>query len=260
MERLAEIAVEDSADAIFQSTVRLTRRSLGLKAAFVATATDGTPSSADARTINQRDGLTHPAWGSVVIRPGRGLGGQVMSEVRPLVTANYLEDSTITGDYRPIVQAEGGLRAVGCIPMIIDGRIEALLYVAAYEAGNLGSRVIDTAAQIADLAVEGLRQARARAALAAQARHALRLDDPKSLRAVAQLAAELPASSNGHGLTRREFDVLDLLATGASDADIARSLVISKATAKEHVCNIRRKLGARSRLEAVALARTAGLV
>jgi DNA-binding CsgD family transcriptional regulator len=255
----ADIKLGDGAAAIFQSTVRLTRRSLGLQAAFVATATDDTPSAADDRTITERDGLMHPGWGDVVIRPGRGLGGQVMRERRPRMVADYLEDSTITGDYRPIVQAEG-LTAAGCVPMIMNGRIEALLYVCAYEPGGLGARVIDTAAQIAELAVEGLRQARARAALAAQARHALRLDDPESLRAVAQLAADLPPSSNGHGLTRREFDVLDLLATGASDADIARSLVISKATAKEHVRNIRRKLGARSRLEAVARARSAGLV
>jgi DNA-binding CsgD family transcriptional regulator len=255
----ADIALEDSAAAIFQSTVRLARRSLGLRAAFVATATEDTPSSGDSRTITERDGLRHPGWGEVVIRPGRGLGGRVMRELRPMMVADYLQDSTITGDYRPIVQAEG-IRAAACIPMIMDGRLEALLYVAAYEAGGLGSRVIDTAAQIADLALEGLRQSRARAALAAQARHALRLGDQESLLAVAQLAADLPASSSTHGLTRREFDVLDLLATGASDADIAQTLVISKATAKEHVCNIRRKLDARSRLEAVARARTAGLV
>jgi DNA-binding CsgD family transcriptional regulator len=255
----ADIANEDSAAAIYESTVRLARRSLGVQAAFVAHAPEDAPSTEDARTITEHDGLIEPGWGNVVIRPGRGLGGQVLHEARPMMLADYLEDSTITGDYRPIVQAEG-IRACGCIPMNVDGRIEALLYIATHEAGSLGGRAVDTAAQIAELAIEGLRQRRARTALAAQARHALRLGDAESLRAVAQQAADLPVTSSTHGLTRREFDVLDLLAAGASDADIARTLVISKSTAKEHVCNIRRKLGARSRLEAVARARAAGLV
>jgi DNA-binding CsgD family transcriptional regulator len=255
----ADIALDDSAAAIFQSTVRLARRSLGVEAAFVAHTSDDAPRTDNGRTITERDGLGQPGWGNVVIRPGRGLGGQVLNEGRPMMLADYLEDSTITGDYRPIVQAEG-IRACGCIPMSIDGRVEALLYIATHEAGTLGGRAVVTAAQIAELAVEGLRQSRARAALAAQARHALRLDDPESLRAVAQRAAELPATPGTLGLTRREFDVLDLLAAGASDADIARTLVISKSTAKEHVSHVRHKLGARSRLEAVARARAAGLI
>ena len=259
MAGFADIANEESTAAIYESTVRLARRSLGVAAAFVAHGSEDAPSSECTRTITEHDGLAQPGWGNIVIRPGRGLGGQVLHESRPMMLADYLEDSTITGDYRPIVQAEG-IRACGCIPMNIDGRVEALLYVATHEADTLGGRAVDTAAQIAELAVEGLRQRRARAALAAQARHALRLGDTESLRAVAQRAADLPATSSTHGLTRREFDVLDLLAAGASDADIAASLVISKSTAKEHVVNIRRKLSARSRLEAVARARAAGLV
>jgi DNA-binding CsgD family transcriptional regulator len=57
-----------------------------------------------------------------------------------------------------------------------------------------------------------------------------------------------------HGLTRRERDVLELLATGHSDADIAAALYISPKTANRHVGAILSKLGVRNRTQAAAFA------
>ena len=56
------------------------------------------------------------------------------------------------------------------------------------------------------------------------------------------------------GLTRRELDVLRLLADGAPQQDIARVLVISPKTVGTHIEHILRKLGVRSRAQAVAVA------
>ena len=53
-------------------------------------------------------------------------------------------------------------------------------------------------------------------------------------------------------LTRRELDVLRLLADGQSNKSIAESLVISDGTVKFHVNSILRKLGAANRAQAVA--------
>jgi DNA-binding NarL/FixJ family response regulator len=61
-------------------------------------------------------------------------------------------------------------------------------------------------------------------------------------------------------LTPRELEVLYLLATGASTAVAASSLGISTATLRAHVQAVLRKLGAHSRLEAVAEAARLGLV
>jgi non-specific serine/threonine protein kinase len=55
-------------------------------------------------------------------------------------------------------------------------------------------------------------------------------------------------------LTEREAEVLDLLVSGASDAEIARQLVISVRTANRHVANILSKTGAPNRTAAAALA------
>ena len=61
-------------------------------------------------------------------------------------------------------------------------------------------------------------------------------------------------------LTPRELEVLHLLASGASTAGAAASLGISTATLRAHVQAVLRKLGAHSRLEAVAEAARLGLV
>ncbi|WP_299445344.1 AAA family ATPase [uncultured Phycicoccus sp.] len=61
-------------------------------------------------------------------------------------------------------------------------------------------------------------------------------------------------------LTAREAEVLDLLALGRSNGEIGRALFISTKTASVHVSNILAKLGASSRGEAVAVARSRGLL
>ena len=62
--------------------------------------------------------------------------------------------------------------------------------------------------------------------------------------------------SNGStwGLTRREDEVLRLLASGLRQEEIADRLVVSNRTVGAHIQNVLRKMGATSRTQAVALA------
>ena len=72
-----------------------------------------------------------------------------------------------------------------------------------------------------------------------------------------------PASAGGAlpfpDLTEREREVLTLLADGLDNAEIARRLFLSPKTVRNRVSDVLGKLRARSRAEAVALARDAGL-
>jgi DNA-binding NarL/FixJ family response regulator len=64
----------------------------------------------------------------------------------------------------------------------------------------------------------------------------------------------------GADLTKREREVLQLLVDGKSNEAVARQLVVSKHTVRNHVQNVLGKLDAHSKLEAVAIAVREGLV
>jgi len=55
------------------------------------------------------------------------------------------------------------------------------------------------------------------------------------------------------GLTRRQRDVLELLAAGHSDTEIATTLCISRRTAAHHVAAILARLGVNNRTQAAAV-------
>jgi NarL family two-component system response regulator LiaR len=63
-----------------------------------------------------------------------------------------------------------------------------------------------------------------------------------------------------YALTSREQEVLDLMAQGLSNPEIAEKLVVSRSTIKFHVSSILSKLGVNGRTEAVALAMQKNLV
>jgi DNA-binding CsgD family transcriptional regulator/transcriptional regulator with GAF, ATPase, and Fis domain len=143
------------------------------------------------------------------------------------------------------------------VALTLGGRTVGLLHADA----TLSARAMTTAdAQVASLYAAGLTGALERAAL----RDTLRRHREELRSAVQWLSTQLEdhgaeprdAADGDDGplasLTRRELEVLQLLARGRTNGAIARTLLISEATAKYHVTNILRKLQASSRADAVA--------
>jgi DNA-binding NarL/FixJ family response regulator len=69
----------------------------------------------------------------------------------------------------------------------------------------------------------------------------------------------LATASGFPSLTERENEVLDLLAAGRNNSEIARALVLSPKTVRNHVSNVFAKLHVADRAQAIVLAREAGL-
>jgi LuxR family maltose regulon positive regulatory protein len=72
--------------------------------------------------------------------------------------------------------------------------------------------------------------------------------------------AASPVEGLPEPLSERELEVLTLVAAGKSNRRIASELFVSVGTVKTHLNNIYRKLGARSRTQAVARARELNLI
>ncbi|ACV64011.1 transcriptional regulator, LuxR family [Desulfofarcimen acetoxidans DSM 771] len=66
--------------------------------------------------------------------------------------------------------------------------------------------------------------------------------------------------ANGNTLTRREMEILQLIAISLSNREIAKRLFISEPTVKTHVSNILRKLGQQNRSQAIVYSYKNGLI
>lgn len=87
--------------------------------------------------------------------------------------------------------------------------------------------------------------------------HVIPSEGREGMRRAVPLAAGLPSNGNGSDqrrLTRRERQILTRLVAGERSREISQSLGIRPNTLRSHTQNILRKLGARSKVEAVSLA------
>jgi len=182
--------------------------------------------------------------GVLVADPASGLRAY-----RPLVrvtrTPGYVAAPIMTGR-----RALGFLHAdrAGQRSSVTAGDLDCISHFATefsllFERAVLAERIEQVRAE----ARAALRRAAADLDAGAAAGLALEVLAPEADRAVAT-----PAPRRDALLTAREREVLELLATGATNQTVARELVVSTDTVKTHVSNILRKLDASTRADAVS--------
>jgi DNA-binding CsgD family transcriptional regulator len=244
--------------------------------------------------ISELLGTSTESLRGLAVRSGSGLGGKALQVGRPVWVGDYASAATISHDYDGPVSAEG-LRTILAVPVIVGQEVRGVLYAALHASFPLGDRPLSAAVTVAreleqELAVrdaawrslaESVSLPGDEAALTAAARleelrslHAElrgladRIEDAalrdELLGACARLAATAdPARRRGTpvlSLSPRELDVLARAGLGATNMMIAQQLGLLPETVKSYLRSAMRKLGAHTRLEAVAAARRAGLL
>ncbi|MDG9728151.1 helix-turn-helix transcriptional regulator [Streptomyces sp. DH41] len=276
----------DAADMVeIRGALTRLRRTTGLPVAF-----GGLLETGRRRVrISELSGTATAALSSLAVTSGNGLGGKAVELSRPCAVTDYSVSRRISHEYDLPVAAEG-LRSVLAVPLVVRRRVRGVLYGALRTAQPLGDRTLSAAVEAArdveqalvlrDEAGELLAAARprpegdpgrdpggfavreqVREAHAALRALAPRIPDPalreELLRACGLLTAdgtpapEVPPAP-------REVDVLAWVAAGATNAATAERLGVRPETVKSYLRSAMRKLGARTRGEAVVAARRAG--
>ncbi|MFF0669043.1 LuxR C-terminal-related transcriptional regulator [Streptomyces tendae] len=270
----------DAADAaqIRSALVRL-RRTTGLPVAFGGLVESGRRQV----RISELSGTATTALSALAVTAGNGLGGRAVALSRPCAVTDYSVSPQISHEYDLPVAAEG-LRSVLAVPVVVRRRVRGVLYGALRSAQPLGDRTLSaavaaardaeqalvlrdeadellTAAAPAPGPADGTAWEQVREAHAALRALAPRIPDPalrdELLRACGLLVAR-DGPVPGPRLAPREVDVLACVAGGATNGEAAERLGVGPETVKSYLRSAMRKLGARTRTEAVASARRTG--
>jgi len=283
----ASVAVPEPAALLHKALARI-RRASSLPVAFGGVVSRG---GRNVR-LTEFTGISTDALRGLVITAGNGLGGRVLLTARPGSVEDYATDARISHQYDKPVTVEG-LRAIAAVPVVVNGTVFGVLYGGIRQPVMLGDRVLDAMNQVAtragiDLTVwseveqrltaqetaqitTAARQARAgpqweqvREAHAELRSIARQIADPDLRRRLEVVCdqltrpGELPVGRNP--LSRRELDVLALIAVGCGNAETGQRLGLLPETVKSYLRNAMRKLGTHSRMETVVAARRCGIL
>ncbi|WP_329139521.1 helix-turn-helix transcriptional regulator [Streptomyces sp. NBC_00670] len=270
-----------AADAVeVRGALARLRRATGLPVAFGGLVE---PGRAQIR-ISELSGTATAALRSLAVVSGNGLGGKVVALARPYAVTEYSAARHITHEYDAPVAREG-LRSVLAVPVVVRRRVRGVLYGALRSAQPLGDRTLTAAVEAARDVEQSLVVRDEAAGLVAAARGAAggagagggdwervreahgalralapRIADPVLRAELLAVCGRLAGGSReaDPGLSPREVDVLSWVAVGATNVGVAERLGVRPETVKGYLRSAMRKLGARTRGEAVVAARHAG--
>lgn len=233
---------------------------------------------------------------SLVVSTGRGLGGRAMTEGTPQLTRDYEIDPYITHHYDEEVLGEG-IRVLVAVPTLHGGEVTGMVYcghrsdydAAAPQTADLVRRVRQLSVDLARLGYRHEPQPTPRAEqlypdLDSPSREALRhtyaelrairsgIVDEETRDKLTSVESRLADILAGHNperfttpapsvrLSPRETDILSHVALGWSNARIAEALSLRESTVKSYLNAAMVKLSARTRHEAVSIARSSNVL
>jgi len=145
-------------------------------------------------------------------------------------------------------------RLPGAQVLVLTTYADEAAILSALRAGALGYLTKDASAEQIETAIRAVHAGQTHLDPAVQARLVATVTSPPPAPGRPGQAGPPPA-----GLTVREAEVLTLLASGLSNAEIAERLYLSNATVKTHINRIFAKTGARDRAQAVRFAYQHGM-
>ena len=236
--------------------------------------------------ITQWDGLRTPALQNLIMEPGTGVGGRVVSTRRPVGVSDYVRANIISHENDQVMQDEG-LHSLLAVPVIVRREIRGVLYVGVHSPVRLGDKVIEEVTMTArcleqDFAVNSaLRQFEASVPATPRSSRSMngaeweqvrsthsklrmlanRVDDDNMRKEIEVLCEQMVSPVRVKQSTRlsaRELDVLSCVALGHTNVEAAEEMGIGAETVKSYLRSVMRKLGAHTRYEAVNAARRIG--
>jgi DNA-binding NarL/FixJ family response regulator len=256
----------------------------GLKAALVATKKGQSLPQREngvrlGKAFEARSGGKRGAVGVVVVDPSPLFRAGTVEVLR----SGALRGAAVAGEAAGVAEGAELARAAGAGVLVLgDASVEEVreavralpgcAVVALVSRPSRGALVGMLAAGVAGIAPRGLsaeqllgvvEAAAAAGALRAPSGGGRRRRAPVSLAALpveTERAATASPVQDGFRLTAKEKEVLALLASGASNNEIAKTMRLKPATVKTHLTHIYAKLGARGRHDALARAFSAGAV
>ncbi|GIK36949.1 MAG: DNA-binding response regulator [Chloroflexota bacterium] len=196
-----------------------------------------------------REGLR----GLISFKPGFEIVGEAEDGFEAVLLARRLKPDVILMDLE--MPRKSGLNAIKEIIadnpqariLILTSFAEDKKIVASLEAGALGYLLKDSSPQELLRAIRAVYQGE------------LSLHPTIARKMLQQQNQSTPPSPTLETLTRREMQVLKLVAQGLSNKEIADRLVISGPTVRSHIANILNKLNLTSRTQAVLYALSQGI-
>ncbi|HXG04263.1 MAG TPA: response regulator [Candidatus Binatia bacterium] len=202
-------------------------------------------------------GLRTDLWSRIVIEPGKGSGGWVLTTGQPFRTVDYLADARITRDYVELARAEGTVSEV-VVPIRSGDELEGLLYVTNRSRRPFTDRDETVLQRLADHAGTAIKNAalyqELRQAHQDLARSQERLVQSERLRALGEMAAGVAHDFNN--LLTVIVGRTQLLLRRETDLSRTRALEAVLQAAQDGAETVRRILeftGTRRRLPFVAV-------